>query len=145
MRAADRLCAGLRKAEVPDLALLNQVLYRARNVIDRHVRVNTVLVKQIYDVGLQPLEGSLRNRLNVRRTAVHAPTTFPCLEINIETELRCNDDSAPEGRERLPEKFLVCEGTVCFGGVEEGNSTLDSPLDQRDSRLLINGRAVCMA
>jgi hypothetical protein len=35
-----------------DLAFLNQVLQRARNVFDRHVRVDTVLVEQVDIVGL---------------------------------------------------------------------------------------------
>ena len=47
MGAADRLCARFREAEVLDLALLNQFLHRARNVFDRHVQVDAMLIEKI--------------------------------------------------------------------------------------------------
>ncbi len=45
--AADRLYACFGETEVLDLSLLDQFFYRARHVLDRHVRVDTVLVKEI--------------------------------------------------------------------------------------------------
>src|ERR1700676_1497029 len=42
--AADRLPARFGKAEVLDLALLNQILHRSRNVFDWHARVNPMLI-----------------------------------------------------------------------------------------------------
>ena len=47
VRAADRLHSGLGQAEVPDLALLDQILHRSRHVLDRHVRVDAVLVEEV--------------------------------------------------------------------------------------------------
>ena len=52
MGAADGLRAGLGQAEVLDLAFPDQVLHRARDVLDRHVRVDAVLVEQVDGVGL---------------------------------------------------------------------------------------------
>ena len=52
VRATDRPHSCFRKAEVLDLALLNQVLHRSRYVFDRHVRVNTVLIEQIDGIDL---------------------------------------------------------------------------------------------
>ena len=51
VRAPNRLHSGFRKAEVLNLALLNQVLHRSRDVLDGHVRVNTVLIEQIDNIG----------------------------------------------------------------------------------------------
>ena len=49
----------LGQAEVLDLALLDQVLHRAGHVLDRHVRVDAVLIEQVDRVDLQPLRASL--------------------------------------------------------------------------------------
>ena len=51
MSAADRLGAGLGKAEVLDLALVYQLLDRPRHILDRHVRVDAVLIEQIDMIG----------------------------------------------------------------------------------------------
>jgi hypothetical protein len=56
MRAPNRLDSCFRKAEVLDLSLLNQVLYRSGHVFDRHVRVNTVLIEQVDGVDLESLQ-----------------------------------------------------------------------------------------
>ena len=70
MRAADRLHAGFRQAEVLDLAFLDQILHRARDILDRHVRVDAVLIEQIDHVGLEPLQRGLGDLLDVLRPAV---------------------------------------------------------------------------
>jgi hypothetical protein len=63
--ATNRFRPCFRKAEVLDLAFLNQVLHRSRDVFDRHVRIHTVLVEQIDRIDLEPLEGGLGNLLDV--------------------------------------------------------------------------------
>ena len=67
VRAANRLHARFGKAEVLHFALLDQVLHRTRHVLDGHIRVDAVLIEQIDDVGLQPLERSLGDLLDVLR------------------------------------------------------------------------------
>ena len=59
MGSPDRLHARLGKAEVLDLALPDQVLHRARDVLDGHVRIDAVLIEQIDAIGLEPLERGL--------------------------------------------------------------------------------------
>ena len=58
------VCApGFGEAEVPDLALADQVLHRAGHVLDRNLRVDAVLVEQVDGVDPEPLErrfGDLR-------------------------------------------------------------------------------------
>jgi hypothetical protein len=63
--ATDCLHSWFRKAEVLRLALLDQVFHGACDVFDRHVRVNTVLVEQIDDIGLESLEGGFGDFLDV--------------------------------------------------------------------------------
>jgi len=68
--AADRLRSRFGQAEVLDLALLNQVLHRARDVLDGHIRIDAVLVMQIDRVDLEPLERALDRLLDVLGRAV---------------------------------------------------------------------------
>ena len=44
------------EAEVFDLARLDQLLHRARDIFDRHVRIDAMLIEQIDAVGSKPLE-----------------------------------------------------------------------------------------
>jgi hypothetical protein len=53
MSAANRLRAGFRQAEVLDLAFVNQRFDYAGDFLDRHVRINPMLVKQVDEIGLQ--------------------------------------------------------------------------------------------
>ena len=56
MRAADGLHARFRETEVPDLALLDQLLHRPGDVLDWHVRVYPVLIEQVDGIDAKPLE-----------------------------------------------------------------------------------------
>ena len=68
--AADRLYPCFRESEVLHFALLNQLFHRSRNVFDRHIGVNAVLIEQIDDIGLESLERALGGFLDVLWPAV---------------------------------------------------------------------------
>ena len=74
--ATDGLHACFGKAEVLDLAFLNQVLHRSGYVFDGHVRVNAMLIEQVDDIHLEPLERALDGLLDVLRPAVQARQPF---------------------------------------------------------------------
>ena len=74
MCATDCLHACFRKAEMLDLALLNQFLHRASHIFDRHVGINPVLIEQVDDVRPEPLERGFGDFLDVLRTAVQPPS-----------------------------------------------------------------------
>jgi hypothetical protein len=86
MRAADRLGAGLRKAEMFDLAFADQFLDRPRDVIDRHIGIDPVLIEKIDDICLKPLQRSFRDRLDMLRPAVDAAAARARLRIDVEAE-----------------------------------------------------------
>ena len=52
MRFADGRSAGLRKAEMPDLALLNQFFNCSRHIFNRHGGINPVLIKELNAVSV---------------------------------------------------------------------------------------------
>ena len=56
------------------------------------------------------------------------------LGIDAEAEFGGDDHLVAERREGLADHFLVGEGAVDFGGVEEGDAALDRRADQRDRR-----------
>ena len=64
------------KAEVLHLSLLNQVLYRPRHIFDRNIRIHTVLVEKVYNVGSETLERGLCHLLHVLGAAVEYRSTL---------------------------------------------------------------------
>ena len=55
-----------------DLTLLNQVLHGARHVLDRDVRVDTMLIEQIDGIHLKPLERVFGDLPDVLRATIQA-------------------------------------------------------------------------
>ena len=146
MGATDGLHACFRKAEVLDLALLNQLLHRSRHVFDRHVRVNPVLIEQIDGIDLEPLERALDGLLDVLRPAVQARRTLHTarIEIRIEVEPEFGGDHhlLAERSEGFAHEFFVGERAVDFGGVEERDAAFDGGAKKSGHLLLVFGRAV---
>ena len=141
---ADRLDARLGEAEVLDLARLDQLLDRSRHVLDRHVRVDAVLIEQVDDVDPEPLERGLDGLLDVLRPAVQARPA-PAggrLGLEVEPELGGDHDLVAERGQGLAHELLVRERAVDLGGVEEGDAAFDGRPEQRDHLLLVLGRAV---
>jgi hypothetical protein len=73
--ATDRLHSCFRKAEVLDLTLLNQFLYRSCHVFDWHVWINPVLIEQVDCLNLEPFDRALDGLLDVLRSAIQARHT----------------------------------------------------------------------
>ena len=75
------LHARFGKTEVLDLACLNQFLHRAGDVFDGHVRVNPMLIEQVDDINLEPLERAFDGLLDVLRPAIQTlplPADYRC-------------------------------------------------------------------
>ena len=63
----------------------------------------------------------------------------------LEAELGGDHDLLAERRERFADQLFVGERAVDLGGVEEGDAALDGGADQRDTLLLLDGRAIAEA
>ena len=72
MRAAERLDARLGHAEMLDLALGDQVLDGARDILDRHVGVDAVLVEQVDGLDAEPLQRAFDRLADALGPAVDA-------------------------------------------------------------------------
>ena len=124
MRTTNRLYPCFRKAEVPHLALLNQLLHRPGHVFDRHVRVDTVLIEEIDVLGLESLERALRDLLDVLWPTVQADPTLLTGGIELEAEFGGDHHSLAEGRQGFAHELLVHERAVHFGGIEERHAQI---------------------
>ena len=128
---------------MPDLALLDELLHRAGDILDRHVRVDAVLIEQVDDVGIEPLERGLRDLLDVFGTAIQAGL-FP-VGVDVEPELGGDHHLPADRRECLSDQHFVRIGTIDFRGVEEGDPQVDGGSNQGDHLLLVSGRSITEA
>jgi hypothetical protein len=113
-----------------DFAFADQVLDRARDLLDRHVGIDAVLIEQIDPIGLEPRERRAGDLADVRRSAVQ-PRLLPAFEL--ESELRRDDDLIANVRERFADEILVRERPVRFGGIEERDAAIDGGTNDRDA------------
>ena len=118
-----------------DLALADQLLDGPRHVLHGHIRIDPVLIEEVDAVGLQPLECRLGDLADALRPAVHAGSGVPVLE----AELGRDHDLIANRGQCLADEFLVREGTVGFGRVEERHAALERRPDQRDGAALVHG------
>src|SRR5439155_1568620 len=140
--AADRAHAGFGHAEVLHLALRNQFLDRARHVLDRDVRVDTVLIIQIDDVGPESFQRTLDALLDALWAAVL--DLLPA-GITSDPELRGDHHLSAHRRQRFANELFVGVRTVDFGRIEECDAAFNGRADERDHRLLVGRDTVALA
>ena len=140
--AADRLRAGLRQPEVFHLARVDQLIDRTRHVLNRHARVDAVLIEQVDPIDPQPLERPVDRLRDVRRLAVRAHESRAAVRLHLEPELRGDDHLPAERLEGLAHEVFVRVRAVDLGSVEECDAPFDGLADQRDHLLPVRGRAV---
>ena len=136
MRPSDCLGAGLRKPEMPDLALSNEIANRPGNVFDRHFWVDPVLVEQVDVVRPEPLQHLIDDFADVLRPTVESP------RIEVETELRRDDHLIADRLERLADEGFVRVGPVGLSGVEERHPVIMRVPDEIDAVVGVDGVSV---
>ena len=72
MGAADHLDAGFGHAEMPDLALMDQLLDRTGDILDGHVGIDSMLIEEVDAIRPQALQGLLDNQADAPRAAIKA-------------------------------------------------------------------------
>ena len=110
VRAPDGLHARFGEPEVLHFTLLNQFLHRARDILDRHVWIHTVLIQQVDGFHLSRLSEPSTAFLMCSGLLLSPGSPFmPRIEIRtqVEPEFRCNHDLSAKWRERLAHEFFV--------------------------------------
>jgi len=69
-----------------DLAGSDQLFHSARDILDRHVWVDAMLIQKIDVTGLQPFERGVNGLLDMLRPAVET-SPFPGLGIDVKADL----------------------------------------------------------
>ena len=92
------------------LPCLNQVLDGAGDVFDRHVGVDSVLVEEVDDIDLEPLERGVGDLSDVLGAAVEALPAGASVGIEIESELGGDDHLVAEGSEASPTSSSLVNG-----------------------------------
>ena len=103
-RPADGADAGLGQPELLDLALCDEVLDGAGDVLDRHVRVDAVLVQQVDPVGPEALQGGVDDLPDVLGAAVEGAERAAAglAAAGRKSELRRDDDLVAKGARAFP-------------------------------------------
>ena len=74
-----------------DLALGDEVLHRARDLLDGHSGINPMLVEQIDAVGSEALQHPVDGSSDVVGAAVHAAAALAGAWVDVPAELRGDD------------------------------------------------------
>src|SRR5579871_4005932 len=123
------------------LTFLDQVFDRTGDVLDGYLGVDAVLVEQIDPIGPEALEGSDGDLTDVLRATVQS---FADASVR-ETEFRRDHHLIANRCQRLSEQFLIDEGAIRFGSVEESHAPLDRATDQCNTLRLVDRRTEAIA
>src|SRR5579884_4089744 len=86
MGAAYGLHRGFRKAKMPDLAFGDQRFHGSSDILDRHIRVDAVLVEEVDGLHPQTTERCFGHNLYMLGAAVRSGAALACDRINLEAE-----------------------------------------------------------
>src|SRR5216683_7574309 len=97
MRATDCTDARLGKPEVLHLAFPDEVLHCSRHVLDRHLRIDTVLIEEVDGIDLQSLERALGDLLDVLWPTIQPQPARFSVGLEFEPELCGNHHPVADG------------------------------------------------
>ena len=99
---------------------------RADDVLDRHVRIDAVLVEEVDDIGVEPLQRRLANGADVAGRTVGAAR--PAV-LDPEAELGGDERLVAAIFKCAADELFVGIGAVDFGGVEEVDVKFERAVD----------------
>ena len=115
--------------------------HRADGLLDRHRRVDAVLVVEVDVVDAEPLQRGVAGRPDVLRAAVDAERRVPSL-VALVAELGREHDLVAAAGDRPADEPLVGERAVHVGGVEEGDAEVEGAVDRARSTAASSAGAV---
>ena len=136
VRLADVGDARLGQPEEPHLALVDQLGDRAGDVFHRHRGIDAVLVDEVDVIRAEAAQRALHRGTDRFGAAVPLdPDLLAALVA--EAEFGGDDQSVALAFERLADQFLVLEGTVGLGRIQEGAAKLDGAMQRGDGLAFI--------
>ncbi len=125
--AADGLRPRFGQADEAHLSLLHEACHRADRVLDRHFRIDAVLVVQVDRLLAQPLEARLASLRHVFGAAIDG--ILPALDTDL-SELGHQHHAIAAALDRAADQFLVMAPAVHVRGVEMVHAHVDRAADQ---------------
>jgi hypothetical protein len=122
---------------VAHLAARDELADGAGDVLDRHVRVDAVLVEHVDRVDAEPLQGPVDGAAD--RVGSTGQTGLLALLVEREPELGGDHHLIADGSQGLANQFLVDERAVDLRGVEERDTALDRRPQQSDHLVAVTG------
>ena len=138
VRTPDRLGPSLGKADVRDLACLDQLAEGADRLLDRCRRVDAVLVVDVDVVGPEADQRSLEGGTDVLRAVV-----LGCVPVAVgdHPELCRQDHFGSAPRDRASDELLVRVGAVDLGRVDQGDPEVEGAVDRADRLSVVDARS----
>ena len=137
MGAPDRAGSGLGQAEVPHLALGDQVADGAGDVLDGNVGVDAVLVEEVDRLDAEPARASPRRRGGSARAASRSPCIRP--STMFQPNFVATTTRSGSGAIASPTSRSLSYGPVDLGGVDEGDPVLDGVPQHADHVVAVAG------
>src|SRR5690348_3683087 len=133
VRPTDSLGPCLGKSQMTYLALCDELGHRAYRVLDRHGRVDAMLVVEVDDLDAEPLQAGFARLSDVLRTAVDA---LARRRLDL-AEFGGEHDPVAPPFERAAQELLVVAPAIHVGGIEEVDAVVDGVLDEGDARIVV--------
>ena len=133
---ANAVRARLRKAKKANFAFLDQPRHGTDRVLDRHIRIDAMLIIKIDHVDTETFQATLCRGADILRPTVCA---LGLTILNGETEFGGDHQPVAPSANGLSQQFLVLIGTIDLGGVEKGHAKFDGAVDSRETLLTVGG------
>src|SRR6266851_6750746 len=114
MRAPNRRRRRLGQTEVAGFARFDEVCHRADGLLDRDLRIDAMLIVEIDDVDLQPLQTRVALLEDILSIAAHAEKLV--VRTAHIAELRCDHHVLAPAGYRFSDQLLVAAVAVHAGG-----------------------------
>ena len=101
------------------LTSVDEFLHRAGDVLDRHIRIDAVLVQKVDVIGAQPLQHRIRHAFDMIGVTVRPRVTIHSSGPDIEAKLGGDNHFVAYRCEGFTDQFLVGPRTVDLGGIEK--------------------------
>ena len=136
--APDRGRRRLGQSEPADFPRDDQFGHRADGLLDRHARIDAVLIVQVDDVQAEPLQRCVAGAPHVLGRSVDAEER--AVRATDVAELRGEHDLIAPSADRRADELLVRERAVHVGRVEEIDADVERAVNRRDRLRLVPAR-----
>src|SRR5271156_2712772 len=132
--APDALRPGFAQPEITDLTLFDEPGHCTDRILDRHCRIDPVLVIKIDDIDAEPLQARLARLDNIGEAPVDAVGAARPARL---AEFGHDDEAVAPALQCPAEEFLVLAPAIHVRAVEMVDAELDRPVDHPDPGLVV--------